>query len=108
MHEREAEAGVHAPAVDVDGARAALAVIAAFLRAGEGDGLAHAVEQRGARVDAESMRGAIDAQGHRNRASISGRSDASCFAGSRSPSPPRFAPVEHPAMAAAAAAELAT
>ena len=51
VHRGEAEARVDAAAVDVDGAGAALAVVAAFLRAGEVQMLAQAVEQRGARID---------------------------------------------------------
>jgi len=32
VHRRQAETGIHAPAIDVDGARAALAVIAPLFR----------------------------------------------------------------------------
>ena len=49
--QREGEAGVHAPAVNVHRARAALAVVAALLGARQVDGLAQGVEQRGTRVD---------------------------------------------------------
>src|SRR5687768_12156810 len=56
----ERQARVHAPTVDVYGAGTALPVVTALLGAGEGDGLADAVEERGARVDAERVRLAVD------------------------------------------------
>ena len=65
VHHREREAAVHAPAVHMDGAGAALPVIAAFLGAGQMDPLAQRVEQRGARVEAaQRVVLAIDAEGH--------------------------------------------
>ena len=51
MHHRKGQAAVHAAAIDVDGAGAALAVIATLLRAGEMDAFAQSVEQRGAGVE---------------------------------------------------------
>ena len=68
VHQRQAQARVHPAAVHVHGARAALPVVAALLRAGEGDGLAEAVEQRRPRVDAEPVLLAVDAQRDRDRA----------------------------------------
>jgi len=63
VHHGEGEAGVHPLAVDVHGACAALAVIAAFLRAGQEKVFTQAVEERCARVDAQSVLNPIDAQG---------------------------------------------
>ena len=63
VHHREREAAVHAAAIDVDRAGAALPVIAALLGAGEMNALAQGVEQGGARVEvAQSVVFAIDAQ----------------------------------------------
>jgi len=62
VHQGERQARVHAPAVHVNRARTALAVIAALFRAGERDGLADAIEQRGARVDVQRVILAVDAQ----------------------------------------------
>ena len=45
------QARIHAPAIHMHRARAALAVVAALLGAGEVQMLAHAVEQRGAWID---------------------------------------------------------
>ena len=58
--DREREAAVGAPPVDQDRARAALAVVAALLGAGEAEVLAQEVEQRGAGVDREPVLGAVD------------------------------------------------
>jgi len=44
------------------GAGAALAVVAAFLRAGEQDDFTQAVQKRGARVEAQPMLISVDAQ----------------------------------------------
>ena len=55
--DREREAAVGPPPVDEDRARAALAVVAALLRAGEVEVLAEQVEQRGADVDGELVLG---------------------------------------------------
>ncbi len=52
LHRCQRQAGVRAPAVDVDGAGAALAVVAALLGPGEMERLAQAIEQGHARVDA--------------------------------------------------------
>ena len=100
VHQGQAQARVHPAAVHVHGARAALPVVAALLRAGEGDGLAEAIEQRRPRVDAQPLLLAVDAQRDRDRAldarparaaPAAPRSAAGCDAGA------------HPAMAAAAA-----
>ena len=52
FHHRQCQAGIDAPAVEQHGAGAALALIAAFLRAGEVEVLAQHVEERGARIEA--------------------------------------------------------
>ena len=62
MGDGEREAGVGAAAVEQDRAGAALAVVAALLRAGEAEVLAQEVEQRGARVDVEAVLLAVDAE----------------------------------------------
>ena len=49
--DRKRQAGEHAPAVDQHRAGAALAVVAALLRAGEAEVLAQRIEQRRARVE---------------------------------------------------------
>ena len=51
VHDGERQARVDAPPVDQHGARAALAVIAAFLRAGQVEMLAQQVEQRCAGIE---------------------------------------------------------
>ena len=68
VHQGEAQAGIHAPAVHMHRARAALPVIAALFRSGEGDGLAEAIEQRRPRIDAKLVVLAVDAQRDRDRA----------------------------------------
>ena len=62
VHQGQAQAGIHAPAIHVHRARAALAVITALLRSGESNGLAEAIEQRRSRIDAKLVLLAIDAQ----------------------------------------------
>ena len=63
MHHREREAAVHATSVHVDRAGAALAVVAAFLRAGQVEPFAQRVQQCGARVEiAQRVFLAVDAQ----------------------------------------------
>ena len=66
VHDGEGEAGVHAAAVDVYGAGAALAVVATLLCAGHVEVFAQAVEQRGARVDVQVVLFAVDAQSDRD------------------------------------------
>src|SRR5205823_7673984 len=51
VHCREAETGIHAPAIDVHGARTALAMIASLFRSGQMKMLSQAIEKRGARID---------------------------------------------------------
>ena len=63
MHHGQAEAGVHAPAVDMHGAGSALTVVASFLGAGQHDAFPQAVEQRRPRVEAEAVLVSVDAQG---------------------------------------------
>ena len=55
MHDRESEAGIYAPAVDVHRARAALAVIAALLRAEEVQVFAQRVEQGDTRLQRDMV-----------------------------------------------------
>jgi hypothetical protein len=62
VHHREGQAGIDPLAIDVHRAGAALAVVAAFLRAGQEKVFTQAVEERRARVDAQPMLDAIDAQ----------------------------------------------
>ena len=62
VHQRQAEARVHAPAIDMHRAGAALTVIAAFLCAGEGDGLANTIQQRRARIDSKVVVFAVNPQ----------------------------------------------
>jgi hypothetical protein len=59
---REQQARVRPPPVDEDRARAALAVVAALLRAGQRQVLAQCVEQRRARVDVQRVVGTIDVE----------------------------------------------
>src|SRR5262249_37256125 len=61
---REGQAGQHALAVDMDGAGAALALIAALLGAGQRKVLAQGIEQRDARLDGERPRLSIDHEVH--------------------------------------------
>jgi len=64
VHDREGEAGVDAAAVDVDGARSALAMVAALLGAGQRKCFAQAVEERctGINLDLEGL--AVHGQGY--------------------------------------------
>src|SRR6267143_3570969 len=55
VHDGQAEAGVHAPAIDMHGAGAALTVVTAFLGAGQDNVFAQVVEQRRPRVEAETV-----------------------------------------------------
>ena len=65
VHHRERQAGHDAAAVDQDRAGAALAEAAALLGPGQVQAVAQGVEQRGARVDGETMILAVDGQRHR-------------------------------------------
>ena len=58
----ERQAGEHAAAVDPDGARAARALVAALLGAGEAEVLAQRVEQADARLELEDARLAVDGE----------------------------------------------
>jgi hypothetical protein len=53
MRDGESEATVHAPAIEQHGARAALPVVAALLRAGEPKVLAKYVKERGSGIDGQ-------------------------------------------------------
>jgi hypothetical protein len=77
MHHGEGEAGVHAAAVDMDGAGSALAMVAALLCAGEIEVLAEAVEEGGAGVDLEAMVFPVDAEGD-GRCTVCGGSRFLC------------------------------
>ena len=59
----QGQAGVRPAPVDEDGARAALAVVAALLGPGQPQALPEQVEQRHAGVDGQLVFGAVDAQG---------------------------------------------
>src|SRR5260221_6398660 len=85
VHNRERQAGVDPLAVDVHGAGAALAVVAAFLGPGEGQGFAQAIEERGARIEAQRVLPCIDAQCEGNLASLGrlGRADVVPVPGAR-------------------------
>jgi hypothetical protein len=70
----------------MDRARAALAVVAALLGAGEAEMFAHAIEQGGAWIDIQFMQRAIDVQLHVNIATVRWYSAAwrtvlACFIG---------------------------
>jgi hypothetical protein len=71
VHDREAQAGIDAAAVDQHRAGAALALVAALLGAGQVQVFAQRVEERGAGVERQLARLAIYAQGdlagHRRR-----------------------------------------
>ncbi len=58
----EGQAGVHALAVDMHRARAALAMVAAFFAAGQADMLAERVEKRRARVEVQLVIDAVDVE----------------------------------------------
>src|SRR5260221_10622068 len=85
VHNRERQAGVDPLAVDVHGAGAALAVVAAFLGPGEGQGFAQAIGERGARIEAQRVLPCIDAQCEGNLASLGrlGRADVVPVPGAR-------------------------
>ena len=55
MHDREGEAGVDSPAVDVDGTGAALAVVTALLGAKQVEMLAQSIEHGGARIERQPV-----------------------------------------------------
>lgn len=58
----ERQAGQHALAVDMNGAGAALTLVAALLGAGEAEMFTQRVEQRDARLDVERMALAVDVE----------------------------------------------
>jgi hypothetical protein len=62
MHDSEGQAGVDATSVDMDGAGAALAVVAALLGAGQDEVLAEAIEEGSARVEAEFVGLPVDSK----------------------------------------------
>jgi hypothetical protein len=64
VHHSEAQARIHPPSIDVHRTGAALAVVTPFLRAGERDGFTQAIQERGPRIERESVLGSIDAQTH--------------------------------------------
>ena len=66
VHQRESETGVDSPAVDQHGARAALAMIAAFFRTGQLQSFPQCVEQRHPRIDIELVAFAVDLEIHLN------------------------------------------
>jgi hypothetical protein len=62
MHNSQSQAGVHTTSIDVHCAGAALAMVAAFLRAEQLQLLSQRIQQRGASIDLELVRGAIHCQ----------------------------------------------
>ena len=66
VHDGEGEAGVHAAAVDVNRAGAALAVVATFLCSRQVEVFPQAIEQRGARVELQVVLFAVDAESDRD------------------------------------------
>jgi hypothetical protein len=62
MHQGEAETGIYAPAVHMHSAGAALTMIATFLRAGESNGLANAIQQCCARINSKLVVFAVNPQ----------------------------------------------
>lgn len=60
MHDRECQAGIDAAAIDDDGAGAALAVIAAFLRPSEMEVLAQRIEKGGPVIQRQMLRFSVD------------------------------------------------
>ena len=66
MRDSETEAGIDAPPVHQNRARATLAVVASFLRAGEVQPLAQGVEQCDAWINVECVSLAVDLQVHVN------------------------------------------
>jgi hypothetical protein len=67
VHDSQRKAGVDPAAVDVDGARSALAMIAALLGACQQNCFAQAVEQRSAGIDLDLERLAVDGEGYGDR-----------------------------------------
>src|SRR5204863_780221 len=80
MYDREAETGINSPAVDEHRARAALPVIAAFLRTGQLQMFAKRIEQRRSRIDLERMLLAVNLERYLRR---SDRSTRRCLRGFR-------------------------
>jgi hypothetical protein len=68
MHDGETEAGVDATSVDVDGACAALAVVAAFLGAEQLEVIAEGIEECDAGLEANAILLAVDVEGDGDRA----------------------------------------
>ena len=68
---RERQAREDAAAVEQHRARAALAVVAALLRAGDAELVAQRVEQGRPRVDGEAVRRAVHAEGDRGVHAVS-------------------------------------
>src|SRR4051812_34873663 len=62
MHDSKGQAGVHAPAVDVNRTGSALAVVTALLCAGQERGFAQAIQQSRARINLQTEHLAVDAQ----------------------------------------------
>jgi hypothetical protein len=68
VHHGQAQAGVDAPAVDMDRARPALTVVAALLRAGQVKVLAQGVQQGRARIEPQVMANTVHLQADRHGA----------------------------------------
>src|SRR3984957_2582563 len=67
VHHGQRQAGIDAAAVHVDGAGSALAMVAALLGAGQADGLAQAVEERCAGINAKIELLAVDPEAYGDR-----------------------------------------
>jgi len=67
VRQGQRHAGVNAPAVDLDRARAAFAAVAALFCSGESEALTQCIEQRGARIDREVLFMAVDAMRMRQK-----------------------------------------
>jgi hypothetical protein len=66
VHGGEAETGIHAPAVDMHGARTALAMVAPLFGSGQMQTFAEAIEKRGARIDLQIVLLAVHPKRYRN------------------------------------------
>jgi hypothetical protein len=62
MHDGKGETAIDAPAIDNNGAGAALAMVASLLAAGQMKMIAQGIEKRGSGIKRQIMTGAVDAQ----------------------------------------------
>jgi len=66
MHRSEAETRIHAPAIDMDCARTALAMIASLFGSGQVQVFAKAIQKSGAWIDPEIVLLAVHTKRYRN------------------------------------------